>query len=206
MDTLRKEMTAFTDHRTAVKWEIAGCLRGLSSWLYDNSRLHLTRTVRSIRWKVRFGSATVWLSWFRPWQENAKWPRFRSNRDVMIVTAVAQGVLHRGDSIGWCGNETSASSHTGVLFNGFYFFRPQQTQKEFSAKQLVVSACQSTLLVRKALTPRHVVVVETAQKLCLSMKRLSAHPQYCPHTRRKSLLGMRYMRMRKISRQVTSCY
>jgi hypothetical protein len=29
---------------------------------------------------------------------------------------------------------------------------------------------------------------------------------YCPHTRRKSLLGMRYTRMRKISRQVTSCY
>jgi hypothetical protein len=29
---------------------------------------------------------------------------------------------------------------------------------------------------------------------------------YCPHTRRKSLLGMQCMRMRKISRQVTSCY
>jgi hypothetical protein len=29
---------------------------------------------------------------------------------------------------------------------------------------------------------------------------------YCPHSRRKSLLGMRYTRMRNISRQVTSCY
>jgi hypothetical protein len=29
---------------------------------------------------------------------------------------------------------------------------------------------------------------------------------YCPHTGRKSLIGMRYTRMRKFSRQVTSCY
>jgi hypothetical protein len=30
--------------------------------------------------------------------------------------------------------------------------------------------------------------------------------RYCPHIRRKSLQGMRYTRMRKISRQVTCCY
>jgi hypothetical protein len=30
--------------------------------------------------------------------------------------------------------------------------------------------------------------------------------EYCPHIRIKSLLGMRYTRMRKISRRVTSCY
>jgi hypothetical protein len=35
---------------------------------------------------------------------------------------------------------------------------------------------------------------------------LLAKNTYCPHTRRKSLLGLRYTRVRKISRRVTSCY